>query len=386
MIKPTYYLKKLLKELIGIPIYFLTFLVPKNKHLWVFGEWLGYRYADNSKYLFEYVNLNHPEIVAIWLSKDNTIVDEVRSKGFKAYKSYSLKGSLLSMRAKVHVVTHDGSDTNTYFCGGSKLMMLTHGTPLKHQGVDLQANRMGFFTTFVDRYGPYIFPLKRKYDLVFCADELAQTRFQSAFPTAKEVLPFGYPRWDAYYSKEQNKKLNEIVERYDLVISFMPTLRFYNEIQYDPFSVEGFNEFSNFLVENNYLLLVRPHPVMRLKNENIENENIKFVGSNEFPNVFDIFNKTDILITDYSSVMFDFKITGRKIILLTPDLDFYLNEDVGVYGDFSEDAIGEVVKNWDEVISILRRKEDIIPIKYDFIEGDSSKKIIKYIKKSIRFN
>ena len=51
--------------------YFFSFIIPIDKNLWVFGAWFGEKYADNSKYLFEYVNENHTEIRAVWLTQNH---------------------------------------------------------------------------------------------------------------------------------------------------------------------------------------------------------------------------------------------------------------------------------------------------------------------------
>ena len=56
-------------------VYWFSQLVPKKKKLWVFGAWNGKKYGDNSKYLFEYINLNGTEIRPIWLTQNKQAYD-----------------------------------------------------------------------------------------------------------------------------------------------------------------------------------------------------------------------------------------------------------------------------------------------------------------------
>ena len=54
-------------------IYLFSRILPKDENIWLFGAWFGEKYADNSKYLFEYVNKNLPSVRAIWLTKNESV-------------------------------------------------------------------------------------------------------------------------------------------------------------------------------------------------------------------------------------------------------------------------------------------------------------------------
>ncbi|MCP5462729.1 MAG: CDP-glycerol glycerophosphotransferase family protein [bacterium] len=68
---------------------------PKKKNLWVFGAWFGEKFSDNSKYLFQYIATNHPEIQAVWLTKNKQTFNFLRKQGFECYYLPSAKGLLL---------------------------------------------------------------------------------------------------------------------------------------------------------------------------------------------------------------------------------------------------------------------------------------------------
>jgi len=54
---------------LNIPLYWISYFIPKKKNLWIFGAWFGYRYSDNSKYIFDYVNKNYKMIRGFGLQK-----------------------------------------------------------------------------------------------------------------------------------------------------------------------------------------------------------------------------------------------------------------------------------------------------------------------------
>lgn len=347
------YILKIIKEVFGLPLYWLTALIPKKNDIWVFGEWHGLRYADNPRFFYDYLNNKNDKMVRpIWLTKSDSIYNEIKRSGAEVYKTNSLKGMYYSAISQYHFVTHSSGDTNPYF-RGRFLVNLTHGTPLKRIGMDARFDRLGPFTKVFDEFVAQILPIKRTADYIICADDMAAERFKSAFPKVQNVIPLGYPRWEAFNVKAIAPELKKLASGFSAVISYMPTLRFNNQKQFDPFAIKGFSSFVDALEKYNILMLVRPHPSMVFSNESINSRHVQFVRSSFIPDVSEVFKVTDLLITDYSSVMFDFKKIEKPIALLVPDLNRYVNDDVGIYGDYIADALGDVVFDWDELIPII---------------------------------
>lgn len=77
---------------------YLSMLFPRDRRTTIFGAWWGNKYDDNSKYLFEYVVKNRPDLNAVWLSDNDNVVKEIIKKGYPAYHSKSLKAILLALR------------------------------------------------------------------------------------------------------------------------------------------------------------------------------------------------------------------------------------------------------------------------------------------------
>lgn len=369
------YINKLFFSLLGVPLYFLSMLSVRNKNIMVFGEWHGESYCDNSKYLFEYASNIDDDNKVFWITKNREVLEKVRGEGFLCEYAYSIKGVFICLRARYAFVTHNSADINQNFLGGCTLINLTHGTPLKRMGKDAKYKRLGAFTFLYDNYISKIIPQNKKTDYVFCANENAKKRFESSYRYSVEVLAFGYPRWAGLVSNDA--VLKKTVSSYDKVISYLPTLRFNNHVQLDPFSFGGFDEFLKYIEEKNYLLIIRPHPVMKIK-EDILSNNVILIEKNEVADVNEVLKVTDLLISDYSSVIYDFEITKKPVALLAPDANIYINEDVGVYGDYYSDFKFPILDTWSDLIKYIPGSLELSIVEQDF-SLEASEKIYKYI-------
>ena len=115
-----------------IPVYCLSFLMPRSKRIWVFGSTFGHRFADNPKYLYLYVSQVHKDSTkAIWISKDRDIVNNLVSQGLPAYYLYTPKGIWHCLRAGVYIYDNYSKDVCFLLSGGAKKFNLWHGIPLK---------------------------------------------------------------------------------------------------------------------------------------------------------------------------------------------------------------------------------------------------------------
>src|SRR5699024_5586964 len=108
----------------------------------------------------------------------------------------------------------------------------------------------------------------------------------------------------------------------------------------------------------------------------------------KYNDIADLLLITDILVTDYSSVMFDFSNTGKPMLFYTYDLDHYMNNLRGFYMDFEKEAPGPFVFNTHELIESIKdiksietkyaTKYDIFKTKYNqYEEGHAAKTIVE---------
>ena len=400
-------LKKLLTYTIMLPLYWLSLVIPKDKNLWVFGAWFGEKYADNSKYLFEYVNKYHPEIKAIWLTSNQNTFKLVKNKGYKVAKTYSLKGIYYSLRAKVGVISTGLSDINMYLTGNMQIVQLWHGIPLKKIMFD---DKITFrHPTIFKKLLFFFFPFLKKniyYSdaLLIATSEEVRRKISSAFKVSlKQVKITGYPRNDSFFQEPKEelefvKKLLQLKMQGKKLAIYMPTHRKEGRMNISKF-LSNLKFIDEKLKELNCMLLVKLHYYHISENLHLMKEkefsNITILDDNLIEgDVYNILRLTDVLITDYSSIYFDYLLLDRPIIFAPFDIEDYLKEDREFYYEYDKVTPGPKARNWNEVLMYVKEaienpekykdeREKIKNIFHKHQDGNSSRRVFNEIIKII---
>lgn len=349
-------------QLLLLPVYWLSFLVPRNKKIWLFGSTFGRRFADNPRYLYLYVSQHKEELKLrpIWISHNENVVRMLNNEGYEAYMYHSLKGIWFALRGKVYLFDNYSKDINFWQSGGAMKVNLWHGIPLKKIQYDNVFDKFRHPRNVWERLKNFprnISDEKPSHYVLTTSENLIEI-FSSAFRTEK-VLVAGYPR-NAVLISDEIKNVYSIEEKADRkkifdflnnkkdgknkkMIFYMPTFRqsenlFFNNFDKDDFQV--------FLKKNNILFCVKVHPKSKLSKEfeSIKSENIMVINKDADPYVF--LKLSDVLITDYSSVYFDYLLLDRPIIFFDYDLREYLNDSREMYFDYYDFTPGEKVENY----------------------------------------
>ena len=329
---------KFLAYLICYCIYPFSFLVPRSKKKWAFGSFRG-AFNDNAKYLFIHVMEQMPDIDCAWLSVNRTTVRTIKEKGLKAYHVLSPAGIWFALRAKCWFFNAYSSDIMFCLSGGAKLVNLWHGLPLKRIEFDIESGILAdrfVKKTLKERYfHPEVF---KRPDYVVSSTELFSEVFARSFRIPLErCLNLGLARNVILTWPEEKRRAfidrYEPVETLDLigqmgnfgrVFVYMPTWR---DSQND-FVTAGFDfkSMEEVLSENNALLLIKPHANTFIDPVILNGlAHIKLLPSTL--DIYPVLPYTDVLITDYSSVMYDYILMEKKdVILYLFDKEEYVNE------------------------------------------------------------
>ena len=201
----------------------------------------------------------------------------------------------------------------------------------------------------------------KDYDLVVVSAEEIRDVYAGAFGVDREnVKALGFPRSDAFYdtkSVEQIKK--SIYEKYPVlqdkkVILYAPTFRDHGSLKKQFFKPDlDMDRLSRELKEDQ-IFVICPHPVMQ--NQIIEKayDNIMVIRD---ISTTEMMFAADMLLTDYSSVIFEFSLLNKPIAFYCYDLDSY-NRDF--YLDYEKDLPGDVFTTQEELTAYLR-KTDYLP-------------------------
>jgi CDP-glycerol glycerophosphotransferase len=195
-----------------------------------------------------------------------------------------------------------------------------------------------------------------EWSLLLSPSPWATQRFRSAFRYRGDVLEAGYPRNDALLDGSGQERAATISKRLGLarskkVMLYAPTFRDDQRVgKRFTFALPIDLDALLAAVGEEYEIVVRLHPIIRGK--------VKLPwGVHEAGAGFemeDLLAATDVLVTDYSSIMFDFSVLDRPIVFYVPDLERYRDSLRGFYFDFEAKAPGPLVRTTAELIDVLR--------------------------------
>lgn len=330
-------------HVLNLPLYYFSKLVPKRSDLWLFGSWYGQKYADSSKYLFEYVSQNHPEIKAIWLTNDRATLELIKKKGYPVFNAYSLKGYWLSMRARFGFVVTCTGDLN-FFINPKEVINLWHGNPLKKIMHD---DRFHFIAPAQNRLKRILSPYARdqRFDYTLASSELEATNLASAFNTnSSRILVTGLPR-NQVFAKPVDPN------RTSYNVMYMPTHRGQGEFDVTQFFSDEIDQINTRLAESEITLWVKLHFYDMQRLPTLHYTNIRFLDDQQIEqDIYSVMDQVDLLATDYSSVYFDYLLADRPLVFLPFDLEDYMAGERELYYDYDDVTPGPKCRSWSEAI------------------------------------
>jgi CDP-glycerol glycerophosphotransferase (TagB/SpsB family) len=344
-----------LLSLLRLPIYFLSGFVPRDPRLVVFGTH-GDRFTDNARYLFLSM-ADRRDLHSVWITGDRDLRAHVRSLGRDAHLRWSPRGIMAAVRAGWHVYNSYPSDINFLLSRRARLLNLWHGIPLKAILFD---NRPpgGLYTAkrwsparlrFMDRF--------KSPDFVVSTSPAVTTCFASAFRVPREsCLELGYPRTDHLLAPDAKAKALERLALGDRpgvghgLIGYFPTWR---DDRSDFLGAAGwdFDRINDRLAGAGRTLLFKAHPLCGdLAPAGRTWSNIVVLDTETDLN--EILAACDLLVTDHSSVSFDYLLLGRPIVYFIPDRERY-ERARDVYFTVEEMAAGPIVTTAAELEDVV---------------------------------
>ncbi len=353
-------------------LYFASFLFPRVKEKWVFGNYIVDQFADNPKYLFLYVKLYHPDIRAIWITRDDRIFHELRQKGFEVHKKDSARGIYHCLTAKVYFYNAFAEDINYFTSGGAMLVNMWHGVGLKT--IEFSINRGILANCYQKKEWKYRFcsPWRfKRPSFLLSSSPFQSVPFATAFRIPLErCLNLGYPRNDVMMMPEEVR--TSLIRKYEhpetipyisklktfsKVLLYMPTWRdsptFLKDLDLD------FQKINSILKAKNELMILKLH----INSVNIPADGLSNIWILPwYLDVYNLFPYTHTLITDYSSVLYDYiLLPGKEVILFVYDMAAYLAAREFNY-PFLPNVAGQVVESIAEFYEVLAAPDPVTSI------------------------
>jgi CDP-glycerol glycerophosphotransferase (TagB/SpsB family) len=347
----------------------------------VFGSGVGMNFSDNAKYQFLYCS-EQLDIKSYWISKNKELVNTLRGYGLNAYYKFSIKGIWISITSKVYVYDSRTESINHWTSAGSYKVNLWHGSPLKtidrdinvkHNAFYIGNHTRGFKRYLVRMVMPEWFIVP---DFMIATSEKIKNYFKSAFGS-HYIEVTGYPRNDIIinpklYSKYLHfeQKIKDSLNTRKTIL-YTPTFRDTNRFKREtPIIWYRLNELLS-KHDTTFLIKLHRHDYSMLTDKTFTNIQILDSESDVYP----IFEKIDLLITDYSSIFFDFILTDKPVLFYAYDKENYIQNDRSMYDNYEEVTPGNKVYNFEDLYTMLN---DFLSGERGFVTSDYNKIKLMY--------
>lgn len=368
--------RRQLNFVINVLTYPAAGIAPRSPHHWVIGHEFGL-FAGNPKYLFLWIALYRPDIHATWITGDRAVRNLLRKNGYRAHLRWTLGGIIAALRARVFISAHGIRSVNTRLSNGALFVSLWHGVGLK--GIQFGYKGAGKPSARTIPPGRIarlrILPAVIRPDVLASTSDFTQKHFSSQFRLPEEDCPqLGYPRLDCAFdtalfgaAREIDTELGFVLNpgSFSEVCIYIPTFR----DSHRPFlhdALPDMKALSDALSKRGSLLYVKPHP--KTATEFVS----QFFNIKLWPDEIEVstyLHQFSVLITDYSSVLYDYLLVrDRGAILYTFDLDKYFKEDRQLLYPYDENVAGLRVHTFEELCAALREGRAGDPALFNSIE------------------
>ncbi|MFF1696753.1 CDP-glycerol glycerophosphotransferase family protein [Streptomyces sp. NPDC058257] len=311
----------------------------------------GRQYSDSPRAVHEHLVAKGADLEHLWVVRDQQVALPGSATPVALWSAEWYE-ALARCR---YLVTNTQLPEWFERAAGQYVVQTWHGTPLKRIGLDLAGRSSGdraYMDTLPGRAA--------QWSVLVSPNRFSTPVLRGAFGYTGEVLERGYPRNDLLHAADRAKVAASVRERLGIpegrrVVLYAPTWR---ENQPKRAGRYGLDlqldlEAAERAIGDDQVLLVRRHYLVG-----------GAVPCSDFvrdvtrhPDVSELLLISDVLVTDYSSLMFDFAQTGRPMLFHTYDLDHYRDTLRGFCFDFAAQAPGPLLATSDEVIAALRDPE-----------------------------
>ena len=329
---------------------------------------------DNYKYNYIYKS-NYS------FDKSKSFKDNFR-KFFSLFSFFLIKTYKLSKSKYVFLNDNFFPIAYMNFNNKSKLIQLWHAPGA--------FKKFGFDSTDDENIRELIKLIGNKTEYLIVTSSNISDIYEKAFQVnEKKILAFGIPRIDYYFDKKNINQYNirrireKLEKKYPKIKGKKIVLYATNFRENQDLNEKISINFDGNLFESNlndeYCLVFKSHPKYNIPM--VEHS----IDLSKYDNIQELLLVSDILITDYSSIMIEFAILFKPIIFYPFDLKYYSSNERGFYFDY-DDVPGPIAKDTQEIIEIIKKNNfNIDKIKkfvfknYDYLDNKSSKRIVDFI-------
>lgn len=340
-------------QLISIIFYFF----PINNKKIVISNYYGMKYGDNGKYIVNYLIEKKVDCIIVWLLKKQYLKDINQfPSNIKIVKYGSLRALFELSTAKVWI----DNSRKTFYPLKRKAQFYIQTW---HGGIPLKKVEKDAENSLSLRYSNSAKNDSRMIDLLISNSISCTDMYRRAFWYNKQILECGTPRCDIFFSdiSKVREKVQTFygIDQHKKIVLYAPTFR-KNKSTF-PYNID-FNKLSLCLQNKfdcEWIVLIRMHPNLALEKNKIK-YNSKVIDATDFDDMYELMAASDMLITDYSSTMFEYVISNKPVFIYASDINEYI-KDRNFYFDIKSLPFSISTKNSELVKNIT----DFEPLKYN---------------------
>ena len=369
-------------------LYIHSFLKKPMKENWIlFESFFGKNYSDSPKYIYEYLAKNYPDKYKfIWVINKRTKIPYRHTK----IKRFSIRYYYYLARCK-YMVFNGRQPVWFVKREGNVFLETWHGTPLKKLVFDIDD-----ISSATPKYKQQVYKQSRAWDYLIAPNAFSSETFRRCFMYDKVMLETGYPRNDILHAPDRENVAAKIRSKLNIpsdkkIVLYAPTWRddeYYGKGQYK-FELHLNLDQMREALGDEYVLLLRTHYFIA------DSIDVSALGGfafnvSKYDDISELYLISDILITDYSSVFFDYANLKRPMLFFTYDLEKYRDVLRGFYFDIEREVPGPLLFTTEEVINAIKNI-DKVQEEYDqryrefyhrfceWEDGHASEKVVKSV-------
>lgn len=371
------HLKKIIKIWVNSIFSILRLFYIPEEDCVVVGGWFGNRFADNSKAMYLYLTKNKEQLGlkrVVFATRNKQIYKELRERKYDVVKINTKESFNVHMKAKYHILDDAPADIQAECSVGTVRINLWHGFPLK---------------MIINYTLPYVYCMddaiaatkknlklgkwNNAYNLVMSDKQLEIHRYAFGLPDS-HMIKGGYPRVaylqgeiEAFLLETEKQcydKLKRIHENGKYIVGYFPTFR--DDEKKNVKCYKDIIEISEKLQDEEIYIVSKMHFASDVQYQDIQVYN--FINLPPEADVYNFLLDIDVMVTDYSSIYFDYLLLNKPIIFYCFDLEYYINMDRGFLFDYGKMTPGIKVYDKNELyISLINVRRDKSKFMYDIL-------------------
>lgn len=387
----SFILQILISDILYLYAYIFSILFkifPINDEKIVFSNFNGKGYADNPKYIAEELFRQNKHADYVWLIKNTEDSSSIPSY-MRIVDVDSIKAIYEYATARIWI---NNFGIPLYIHKRRKQIYIDtwHGSALKKIGADAIEGSLPSLTTLSLK------KRARETDLLLTNSRLQDEIYRRAFLYEKEYLKVGTPRNDILASNDLSRKekiwakleSTYNIKRNQNILLYAPTFRKDLNLTYYTLDLTKCLLALTKCFGGEWIVFLRLHPIISHKSHEIINSSTTSIYDvSAYADMQELLCISDVLITDYSSSMFDFCLTKKPCFLYVPDLDAYDKNDRGFYTDprtlpfslcLDMDDLINCIGNFDEM-RYKQQVTDFLTTSGDYNKGHAAKEVVNWL-------